>query len=861
MYANDIMKSEQIRARSPFMSAEKLKVNHISNPVGISRDQIILSWIPVGSIAQSAYRIKISSRGEIVIDTGKIESPATMYLPTCRFDSRTRYDFSVILWDENGIESEESKGFFETGIEKNEICAKWIDPEFPNREEIVRNDRIYHKASYLTKKFSLERTENARLYITAHGIYDAYINGKHVDGYLLSPGTSQYNKRLQVQTYDISELVKSGENEIVVTLGDGWWRGTCGYNADQNVFGDDIALLCQLEIDGKVALVSDGTWMASQSGPLGFNDTMRGEEYDARRVISDWHAVEVKAYPLDNLICTSMPITAHERFRAKFITTPSGEKVLDFGQNFAGYVEFDLTAHNGNRIELLHGETLDRHGNFTQANYQNTDIPYCDQRIEYICTEGRNIYHQTKCYFGFRYVKVMTDIPITGDEFTGVAVYSDMEQTGFFRCGNADVNRLFENTVWSMKSNYVDVPTDCPTRERSGFSGDCQVFAGTAVYLMDCYAVLARWLREQCATQDERGCVKEIAPCTPIFDAMDGCAGWCDSMEIVPRYLTEFYNDNVLIGELYPYIKRWMQFCIDRAKEYREENKDMPIEFRDYFVDNGVHWGEWCEPGRGPLDYVTELRATGLPEEATAYLSYGCSIVSEMAENLGYKDDAAYFADIAEKAKAAYRYAFITDGKINSDRQCKYVRPLSFGLLEPCEKKQALCDLVSLIKKNGNRIGTGFLTTYDICNVLTDNGFSDVAYDMLLCTDCPSWLNEVKKGATTIWESWNGINADGDAAGSLNHYSFGAISGWLITKVGGITLKNGEIRIKPYTDRRLGFADVTLESPLGRIVSRWEYAGEKLRLNFEIPCNAHAAIVLPNGEAHRVIAGIHEYEI
>ena len=843
------------------MVVRKLRTNHLTEPIGIGRDGIELSWLPDCAASQSAYRVKIISGEKTLLDTGRVVSSATSFLPVMRFDTRTRYEWSVTLWDECGNPSDEVRSFFETGIEKSEISAKWIDPEFHGKAEIIRDGRIYHRASYLEKRFTLGTTADARLYITAHGIYDAYINGAHVDGYLLAPGSSQYNKRLQVQTYDVTSLLHEGENDITVTLGDGWWRGSTGYTQAQNVFGDDVALLCQLEIGGKTALVSDETWTASQDGPLGFNDPMRGEEYDARRKISARHPAAVRDYPLDNLIPSALPVTAHERFTPVLITTPKGEKVLDFGQNFAGYVEFDITADGGEKIVLLHGETLAPDGCFTQENYQNSELPLCDQKIVYICKNGRNIYHQTKCYFGFRYVKIESEIPVGGSEFTGVAIYSDMEQTGFFRCGNADVNRLFDNTLWSMKSNYVDVPTDCPTREKSGFSGDCQVFAGTAVYLMDCCSVLSRWLREQCSTQRDDGNVKEIAPCTPEFDAMDGCAGWCDSMEIVPLQLMNFYNSKRIITELYPYIRKWMEFCINRAHEYRPENENMPREIRDWFVDNGVHWGEWCEPGRGPLDYVNELRATGCAEEATAYLSYGCRTVADFAELLGRNDDCKFFNHAAECARNAYRHVYVNNGRISSDRQCRYVRPLAFGLLDGDEKEQAAADLVSLIRANGNRIGTGFLTTNSILGVLTDNGYASTAYDMLLTTECPSWLNEVKKGATTVWESWNGIGSDGSASGSLNHYSFGSVSGWLMTRVGGISLSRGEITVRPYPDERLGFAETALDSPLGRIESEWRYTADRIVFRVRIPCNAKARIILPDGEEYAVCAGEYEYAI
>lgn len=846
------------------MKAESIKINHIKEPLGIGCGKVYVSWVPCGDKKQTAYRLVFKAENSVLYDSGKVLSDKTFVSPNVEVPSKCHVSCFVSLWNESDAEGEVCGSFFETGLSREDWQASWIDPEPTDRVVYKNYSEPQNIASYLRKCFNVKKKSSARMYITAHGIYDAYINGVHVDGFVFAPGCDEYSARLPVQTYDISDLVKDGENELIVSLGDGWWRGCLGWGLGRNRFGSDVALLCQIECDGETVLVSDETWESSQDGPLCENDMMRIEKYDARKEVSNWHGVTVRDFGYKNL-CVSehLPVREHERFKAKLIITPNGEKLLDFGQNFAGYVELDIEAEDGDKIVLWHTEALGSDGNFQNFNYQNPDMPFCDQKLEYICKKGRNIYHQTKCYYGFRYAKIETELDITGDEFTGVAVYSDMEQTGYFSCGNDDVNQLFRNTVWSMKSNFVDIPTDCPHREKEGFSGDCQVFSGTAMYLMDCYPVLARWLRMQSSSQFEDGCVLQRVPAgvTGQYDGCNGAAGWCDSFEVLPYNIMKLYGVNELISELYPAVKKWMKFCIERAKPYRPENADMPEEYRDYFVDTAHHWGEWCEPGRTPADYFKESDETGHAEFATAYLSYGCRIMGEIAAKLGFGEDSIFFFDASEKAKNAYRYAYLKNGRVDSDRQCHYVRPVFMGLLDEKEKIQTIQDLVGLIKAQGGKIGTGFLTTCELCNVLTDNGHADAAFDLLLNTESPSWLYGVKKGATTVWESWFGMEDGKEPLGSLNHYSFGAVSGWLMSRVLGIKVLEGAAVIKPYTDKRLGHAEGCYFSPYGKISSSWKYEGETIRFEFEIPSNMSAKIILPNGEEHSVSTGKYEFVI
>ena len=751
--------------------------------------------------------------------------------------------------------------------------ARWIDPELPHDKDARQ------PASVLRRRFSLplegkvspvrklvtDEVQLAILYITCHGLYEARLNGQRVGDFVLAPGTGDYLKRLPVQAYDVSALLQTGENEITVTLGDGWYRGGVGIDGLHNFYGEDIALLCQLEIGGKPILGSDEHWEASQQGPTRENDLQQGERYDARmEEISDWHGVTVRDFGYEKLAPTeSVPIVEQERFEGKLLQTPNGETVIDFGQNLAGYTELRVTAKAGQHLTLWHGETLDENGNFTQKNFDpgERNKNGIAQKLEYICKDGENVFKPRFTIFGFRYAKIETDADLTGAQFTAVAVYSKMRQTGFFECGNADVNRLFLNSLWSMRSNFCDIPTDCPTRERAGWTGDAGAFAPTAVYLMDCYPVLRKWLGECRLAQGEDGLVQNIAPVnnsgSMISNMLQGSAGWGDACVLVPWALYEAYGDKTILEENYDMMSRWMGYCEKRAQKTRPHNLINP--YHKYLVDEGFHFGEWCQPDVDNGAAMKKCMMFGAPEVATAYYFRSASLMAQIAQVLGKTEDASRYVELSANIKKAYRHACTKKGEIRSDRQCEYVRPIAFGLLDGEEIQKAADTLNDLVVRNGYHLNTGFLSTPDLCRVLAENGHTDTAYRLLLQTDCPGWLYAVRKGATTIWETWDGVRADGTVHDSLNHYSYGAISGWLFGGVCGISLQAGKLTVKPCPDPSLGYARARWESPVGTIESAWEYRDNKLLFNITVPIPA--AVTLPDGRSYTIEKGAHHDEV
>jgi alpha-L-rhamnosidase len=720
----------------------------------------------------------------------------------------------------------------------------------PQKEEVVQKEELRHPAAYFKKTFSVADVQDSRLYISALGLYEASINGKRVGDFVLAPGCFAYDKHVAYQTYDVTELLQPGENELTVILGDGWYRSASGVDGDRNIYGDKTALYFQLEQEGRLLCGSDESVQVSVQGALRENDMQQGEIVDARMEEpmgyeqAQRYTEQVQPFFAPNAV----PVKEQERFEGKLLITPNGERVLDFGQNLAGYVEFTLRAHAGDTITLTHGETLDEHGNFTQENFQDRQRHKeggIRQQVVYTCKEGENHYKTRFSIWGFRYAKVETDIDLTDAAFTAIAVYSDMAETGKFTCDHAEINQLFENCLWSMKSNFCDVPTDCPTRERAAWTGDMGVFVETALDLMDSGTVIRKWLQECRLAQYPDGKIANIAPRNnnPSYFSgiLAGSVGWGDACILVPYALYRRTGDTTVLEENYDMMKQWYGFLESRAAQSPENAGENPYEA--YTINTGVDYGEWCEP-----DVVsTDAMRTPQGKVATAYYAYSGKLLGDIAELLGKREDAARFREIAAGAREASRHMATENGRIHSLRQAEYIRAITFDLLSAEEKKQAAADLDQLVAQCGYKLNTGFLSTPDLCRVLAEYGYEDTAYRVLLNEEMPGWLYEVKKGATTIWEVWDGIDEKGVPKESLNHYSKGAIAGWLMDGVCGIHTQGGEITLTPHPNQALSFAEASYDSLYGSIYSQWQWEGDQVTYTFRLPANTRAKVILPDG--------------
>lgn len=840
------------------MKAVGLKTGHLKNPLGIDLPRPMLTWKVTDGLKQTAYQIVATSDGMEIWNTGRLSGDVMQIAYTGPAESRMRIVWKVRIWDEAELSGPWSEtAFFEYAfLNKQQWLATWINPEI-HTFDYTQN----LPASYLVRYFTLESSGSARAYISAHGLYALYINGSRVTENILTPGTSEYWLRLPYQTFDVSDLLRVGENRVEVVLGDGWYRGCNGNTGTRNVFGRDLALLMQLEVDKKIVLVTDESWQAAQDGPIRFNDIQLGEKVDARMVPTNFHAVRVENFGYDNLLCmNTLPIREKESFKPRLITTPTGENVLDFGQNMAGFVSFRIHAKAGQRLVLTHGEYLDEQGNFSDRNLNTIGRKKpLHQVVEYTCKDGWNEYTPTMCIFGFQIVKVETDIAITGEEFTAHAVYSDMEQTADFSCDSQLVNRFFQNVIWSQKSNFVDIPTDCPQRERSGWTGDAAVFVRTGLMLMDAYPVFEKWLGECRVNQYPDGKIPGINPRRqpkPSFmDTLyDGSCAWGDASVIIPYMMYQERGDARILADNYEMMRRWMGYCEKKARKSKLKNRFSKNPYKNYVIDTGIHYGEWLEAGITMEESMKNIIFNGVPEIATAYFAYSGRLMSEIAGILGKEEDARHYAVLYENANKAYHWLELPDGRIRSDRQCRYVRPLQLGLLTETEAQQTAKDLNDLVVENDYHLNTGFLTTGSLCAVLAQYGYVETACRVLLQEDTPGWLYAVKKGATTVWESWEGCNGS-TGVSSLNHYSKGAVASWLIEGLCGIHVKGQQITVKPQVCSLMKFAYAKLDSPVGTVESGWTHVKEHVQYTITVPSNTNARFISPDGLTFELKAG------
>ncbi len=843
------------------MKAIRLKTEHLFDPIGIDVQHPRLSWNCEGGERQTAY--------EIVCDqwnSGKVESNVmhTEYPNTLA--SRERVSWRIRLYDENGEPGEWSEAFFEMGLlSPSDFTAKWITGDYvPNRKERYPVD-CFRKVVAIAKPVA-----SARLYATACGLYEARLDGKRIGNFCFAPGYTDYRKRVQYQTYDVTELLHAGENELTVQLADGWYRGSCGAWGRKNQYGTETKLLMQLEIvyaDGtKETVATDKTWQWSNDGPIRFADNKDGEIVEAFRTpLYTGHAKET-SHGVVPSASNNVPVTEHERFRPTITTAPNGKKLLDFGQNIAGYVAFSVNARIGQRMVWRFGEMLDETGNLTQKNIQlsNKKMTTPLQKIEITLGVGLNEYKTTFAVFGFQYAEVETDVELDPEHIEAIAVYSDLERTGDFSSSNPLLNRLFDATLWSAKGNHLDIPTDCPTRERHGWTGDAQIFCGTASYLFDYLPLAKKYLTDVYDWQKRNGKLPQIAPegGTDFYmKAMDGCVGWADAGIIMPYVLWKQSGDDAVLKRFWDGMQKYAAFQQNRCGKRYPTAKKVTISaaHRKYLNNFGQAYGEWAEPQDvNPQTWKTCVITH--PETATAYTAYTMRLMAEMADALGEPEKADGYRSFAAHVGETYRELMRSgEYSLDTDRQAQLVRGLFFDLLDSEQTAFAKKRLVEALEHYGWRLGTGFLSTPLILYVLASYDI-EAAYRLLENEEIPGWLSMPKAGATTIWEAWEGPAGAKGGIGSLNHYSKGAVVEWLFTTMCGIRV-DGEnhFTVAPQPGGHFTHAEASYNSVFGRIASGWERKDGKTTYTVDVPANCEAEIVLPSGRTETVGAGLHFY--
>ena len=679
--------------------------------------------------------------------------------------------------------------------------------------------------------FSLQGpVDRAELFITVLGVYEAELNGKRVGDFVLAPGWTAYDKRLQVQRYDVTTLLQA-DNDLRVTVGRGWFRSPMpGFDDSEDRarrYAQPCGLIALLRLsyaDGSMEeVVTDENWEVGES-PVRFSEIYDGEVCDARFHTESWESAALLDWSRDILIPQEgEPIRENERIAAQRVfTTPAGETVVDLGQEVTGYVEFSVTAHSGERVRFTHGEVLDGDGNFYNANYRSAKAS-----VDYTCREGAQTWHPRLTFFGFRYIKLL-DFPGEPrvENFTAVVVHSDMKRIGRVECSDPLLNKLFSNIVWGQRGNFLDVPTDCPQRdERLGWTGDAQVFVKAASYNYDVERFFRKWLRDLAADQRKSGEVGQVIP--DLMPEAPGSAGWGDAAIICPWQIYQSYGDPSVLREQFDSMKAWV--------DYIGKATTTPDLWTGHF-----HFGDWLGLDAPYGSYKGSSRDDLI---ATAFYAYSTQLLIKTGKLLGR--DVATFETQLQRTVSAFRSAFpfyLT--------QTEHVLAVQFGLAEDLQKTADA--LAEMIENDGCQLRTGFVGTPYLLHVLSDYGHDELAWSLLLRQEYPGWLYSVRQGATTVWEHWDGIRENGTFwstdMNSYNHYAYGAVIDWVYEKAAGLGHDEdypgfSRLRFEPHPDKRLGWLDAELESRHGTIRSRWEYTEAGLEIELETPVPADVVLL------------------
>ena len=694
------------------------------------------------------------------------------------------------------------------------------------------------------KQWTNEKTiKKAELEITALGVYEAEINGHRVGDFVLAPGWTSYDHRLQVQTYNVTALLQK-ENDLRVTVGRGWFRSPmpCWLNSEdkQRRLNQPCGLIASLHIaytDGtEETILTDESWQWAKSRIL-FSEIYDGETCDARITPADWQPVKPLDWSKDILISQEgEAIRETERIAARRVfRTPQGDTVVDFGQEVTGYVEIALEAKAGDEVQFDHAEVQDKDGNWYNENYRGAKA-----QAKYICRDGQQTWHPELTFFGFRYIRLIAwPGEAKLESFTAIAVHSDMRRTGWLKSANAELNQLFSNIVWGQRGNFLDVPTDCPQRdERLGWTGDAQVFIKTASYLYDTERFFKKWLHDMAADQRESGEVGQVIP--DLMPEGDSSSAWGDAATICPWQVYQTYGDKAVLEDQFESMRKWVDFITSVTKT--------PNLWIEHF-----HFGDWLGLDAPSGSYKGSSRDDFI---ASAFYAHSTELVVKAGKLLG-RDVSAYeklHGDIV----AAFRKTFP-----EYKTQTEHVLAVHFGLAEnPQKTADALAEMV---KSDGVQLRTGFVGTPYILHVLSNYGHADLAWSLVLRREYPGWLYPVTKGATTIWEHWDGIHEDGSFwskdMNSFNHYSYGAVADWVFEQAAGILHDEthpgfSELIYAPHPDKRLGWLQAKLDTRHGSVSALWVCQEDGVR--YELEASVRALVCL-NGKETWVDPGRHTF--
>lgn len=877
-----------------------LRTDTRTEPVGLDEPHPELAWrLPAGSTSgQVAWQVQVTTggfsrgrpAGEVVWDSGKVEDERPYghaYAGAALTSSRT-YSWRVRVWTAGQKRpspwSEPST--FETGVLDPALrTARWMSGPAPASSSDYR-------ALYLRSTVELAgEVVRARAYVSALGWYRFFVNGTDLTGPALVPRWTPFDSYVEYQAYDVTAALRAGSNVLAMAVGDGRFRGRNGVDSRRAVYGDRLAGWCQLEVelaDGSTrTVVSDSSWLAGD-GRILASDPKYGERVDLRVPDADWlTAVEppTRFAPAHVLPRHHRRLVAEETGRVQQVgtlpavsvaRTPSGRQVVDLGQNFAGVVRIRLDGPAGTTVRLRHSELLTPAGELDVDYIHNLGARSRWDQRDLVTLDGEETWFQPWfTIHGFRYLEVdglERDLEPTDVE--GVVLSSDLPVAGGFTCSDQRLEQLHHNVEWSLRSNFVDTPTDCPTRERSGWTGDIQVFGPTATMFVDAQAYLRRYLRNLAAEQLPDGTIPPFVPAeasafsgglSVLAKVTRTSVGWGDVSVLLPWTLYTHYGDTAVLERAYPSMTAWIDQLARRARGKQSLQRRLRgthrREVERLIVDTGYHWGEWLRPGESFQGSIGDSLFRSRAIIATAYLAHSARRLSVIAGLLGREGDARRYGALADEVRAAWRTAFLhADGSVGRNRQEDYVRAIAFDLLDPEEKPAAVDRLVGLVEAAGDHLDTGFLATPLLLTVLVDGGRADVAYRLLLQTTNPSWLHQVERGATTIWETWEGYKPDGHGAASHNHYAFGTVAGFLTRYVAGLSPAEPGYRlidVRPTIGGGLTHASGWVQTPYGRASSAWRLEGDQVVLDVEVPPGATARVQTGDGTVHETGAGTH----
>ena len=839
------------------MNIYDLRIEYRECPEGLSVRQPRFSWkleSEEKETVQTAYHLTVSCEGTPVWDSGKCQSDQSVLVPYAGQPLEEEREYSVLLRAaDNHGNSAEARTFFSTGIfDIRHFQAKMITHDLPEQETACP---VFYRRFHLKKQ-----VRSVYLYATAHGVYEAAVNGRRVGDIYMAPGWTDYHRILPYQYYDITDMVSDGrdggtagaENILEITVGNGWYKGILSFDCRPDRYGNRTGAWAEIHItyeDGeKEAIATDETW-GVRTGQIRYSEIYMGEtaDTDAPKICEG--KVTAEEFDAEVLMPqVSEPVRVTERLEAKRIfTDPRGNQVVDFGQNITGLVEIRIRGKKGQKIKVRHAETLDRDGVF----YTDT-LRQAKAEDMYILNGEEQVLMPHFTFHGFRYIAVEGIGKMEPEMFTACVMHSDMRKIGDFHCSNEKVNRLQSNISWSIRDNFLDIPTDCPQRdERLGWTGDAQVISWTAAFNRETALFFTKWMRDVSAASSREQGVPHIVP---DIQGTFASAAWSDAAVIIPWVVYQTYGDVRILEESWKCMHEWVDYICDHVNE-------------NGLWMTGYQYGDWLALDREMGD--KSVGATDIYLVANAYYIYVTDLVAKTAKAIGKPGEAAYYEVLREKTLESFREEYYTSrGRIVSETQTGCALSLHFHLAREKDREKILQALVSSIEDHRNHLTTGFVGTPYLCHALSDNGAHDTASVLFMREDLPSWLYAVNKGATTIWEKWDAILPDGTmqdpGLNSMNHYANGAIGDWMYRKIGGINQTEAGYRrfyVRPMFVRGIEEAKTELESPYGKIVSEWSCRRGRIRVEIHVPVNTRAEIFLPEKErSFEVGSGIYIYE-